>query len=59
MIALDNQPISMVEDTGFVRFVETVQPQYKIPSRKYFTETVIPSILDDVNNGVEKNLYPE
>jgi len=49
MIALDNQPISMVEDTDFVRFVERVQqPQYKIPSRRYFTETVIPSILDAV-----------
>jgi len=43
MIALDKQPISLVEDTSFVK-------------QKVFTKTIICSILGDVKNGIEKSL---
>ena len=39
MIALDCQPISIVEDIGFNYFVKAIEPRHTIPSRKYFSET--------------------
>ena len=44
MIATDNQPFSVVHDTGFSRLVKTLEPRYTLPSRKYFSETVVPDI---------------
>ena len=34
MIALDNQPFSLVEDIGFVRLLQVLEPRYSLPSRK-------------------------
>ena len=45
MIALDYQPVSVVEDVGFLRFVAALEPRYNVPSRKYMTETVLESLL--------------
>ena len=42
MMTLDCQPISIVEDIGFNCFVKAIEPRYTIPSRKYFSETVVP-----------------
>ena len=44
MIALDLQPFSIVEDVGFVRLIQQLEPRYKLPSRRYITESVIPHI---------------
>ena len=38
MIALDNQPFSLVEDIGFVRLLQVLKPRYTFPSRKYLVE---------------------
>lgn len=53
MIALDFQPISIVEDVGFKRLVDTLEPKYNLPSRKYVTETILHKIL---YTGVKKEL---
>jgi len=45
MIALDCQPLTIVEDIGlnsFNSFVKKLEPRYVIPSRKYFSGNVIP-----------------
>lgn len=42
MIALDCQPISIVEDEGFNELMKRVKPNYKLPSRSYMSEKVIP-----------------
>ena len=34
MIALDNQPFSLVEDIGFVQLLQVLEPRYSLPSRK-------------------------
>jgi len=52
MIALDYQPMSVVEDIGFLRFVAALEPRYKVPSRKYMIETV----LRKINVGIKKEL---
>ena len=52
MIALDNQPFSLVEDLGFVRLLQVLEPQYSLPSRKYFVENLLPAIHDEVKSRV-------
>lgn len=44
MIALDNQPSSIVGDVGFTRLLKKALPQYNIASDKYFRENIIPDI---------------
>ena len=55
MIALDLQPFSIVEDVGFVRLIQQLEPPYKLPSRRYITESVIPRISTGNDNGSQKN----
>ena len=52
MICLDNEAFRIVERRGFLRFVSKAYPRYEIPSRHYFSDTVVPKIWE----GVEKEL---
>ena len=52
MFAVDCQPLSMVEDVGFKRVLQILEPHYKCPSRKYFTDTIVPKI----NTGMKKEV---
>ena len=38
------QPLSVVENAGFKQLMHTAEPRFKIPSRPYFTNTVIPAM---------------
>jgi len=49
---MDNQPFSVVEDKGFVRLMSHMEPRYKMPSRKYITETVISKVYEEVKQIV-------
>ena len=40
MLAVDCQPLWMVEDVGFKRVLQVLEPHYKCPSRKYCTDTI-------------------
>ncbi|XP_053158125.1 zinc finger BED domain-containing protein 4-like [Hemicordylus capensis] len=44
MIALDDQPLSIVENVGFRRLLQLLSPDYKIPSRTTFSRRVVPSL---------------
>ncbi|KAJ8980512.1 hypothetical protein NQ317_007932 [Molorchus minor] len=59
MIALDNQPISCVEDIGFRNLIRKLKPKYNMPSRKYFADNIIPRIYNDTRNFVKisRNLH--
>jgi len=46
MIAVDNQPFTIVENVGFINLVKSLEPRYQIPSRKYFSNNIIPTIYD-------------
>ena len=41
MMASDNQPFSMVEDDGFIELMAQLQPRYMLPSRQYFSDTML------------------
>ena len=56
MVALDSQPFSVVEDSGFVSLLKEIEPRYTIPSRKYVTETVLPRIVKGVTDEVRKEV---
>ena len=53
MIVMDNQPFDIVNDIGFARLMAHCKPKYKIPSRSYFTETVLPRCYLAVQNCVK------
>ena len=49
MMALDFQPFSIVSDVGFIRLLNTLEPRYKLPSRHYFTENIIPEMKQSID----------
>jgi len=53
-IALDNQPFSIVQDAGFTKLVEYLEPRFAMPSRKYFTDICLPELYNMVYSHVEK-----
>jgi len=57
MIALDCQPLSIVEDIGFNHFVKALKPRYVIPSRKYLSENVIPKIHEGMKVELMKKVH--
>ena len=54
MMALDCQQFSVVEDQGFVRLLNHLQPCYQLPGRKYFSSTMIPQLYDSCKKTVQK-----
>ena len=52
MIAIDNQPIYIVEDIGFTSLPNHISPKYVIPSRKYFQEKGIAKIDEKHSNSI-------
>ena len=56
MMALDFQPFSIVEDTGFRALINHLDPRYHIPSRKYFSTTLIPEMYDQTKEKVKKTI---
>ncbi|KAJ8332474.1 hypothetical protein SKAU_G00426470 [Synaphobranchus kaupii] len=53
-IALDNQPFSLVEDVGFVRLMNFIEPRYKIPSRRYFSDVALAELQAVIYSNIEK-----
>ena len=51
-IALDHQPLSVVQDRGFKRLVSKLEPRYKIPGRKYLTDVALPALYETVYSHV-------
>uniref|UniRef100_A0A8C5LQ09 BED-type domain-containing protein n=1 Tax=Leptobrachium leishanense TaxID=445787 RepID=A0A8C5LQ09_9ANUR len=53
-IALDDQPFSVVEDIGFRRLMQHIEPRYTLPSRRYFAETCLPATFERVAKHVQE-----
>nr|CAI5833263.1 unnamed protein product [Callosobruchus analis] len=54
MITLDNQPLPIVENTGFINLMRKVKPKYDIPCRRYFTENIIPQLYRETKSEIRK-----
>lgn len=52
MIAIDLQPFSVVEDTGFNRLMAELEPRYVVPSRRYLSDVIMPGIHAKVKHHV-------
>lgn len=46
MIAKEFQPLSLVENIEFRKFVKMLNPSYSIPSRKTVSKSIIPQLLE-------------
>lgn len=56
MMALDNQPFTIVEDEGFIRLMAHLQPRYVIPSRRYFAESGLQQLYEELRAKVAAEL---
>ncbi|KAK0147026.1 Zinc finger BED domain-containing protein 4 [Merluccius polli] len=56
MIAVDDQPFSVVEDEGFSEVLEVAEPRYNKPSRRYFADVALPALHDIVATHIHKLL---
>ncbi|XP_072400230.1 zinc finger BED domain-containing protein 4-like [Diabrotica undecimpunctata] len=54
LFTIDLQPFSLVEDTGFRHFVNTLNPAYQLPSRKYVTNTLLPALYEEKLHNVRE-----
>jgi hypothetical protein len=45
---IDNQSFSTVQDIGFQRLLKAMVPNYVMPSRRHFSEHVIPEIYGNI-----------
>lgn len=55
-IALDDQPFSVVEDVGFRRLIEHIEPRYVMPSRRHFSEVCLPELFNVVATHVHEHI---
>ena len=51
-----HEPFNVVNHTGFTRLMKLVEPCYKLPSDKYFSETLIPEMYQKVCLKVQEAL---
>lgn len=56
MIAIDEQPYSIVQDTGFKLVLEVLEPRYQCPSRKYFTDVALPQLRKEIEEKLREHL---
>lgn len=52
----DYQPFSMVEDEGFRDLITEILPNYEIPSRRYFSETILDNLYETATNELKEKL---
>ncbi|XP_025422227.1 zinc finger BED domain-containing protein 1-like [Sipha flava] len=61
MIVTDYQPLSLVENSGFLEYSKKLQPLFKVPSRKTLTTKLLPNeynkIVIKIKNMLENVAY--
>lgn len=50
------QPYNLVENKAFIDMINTLNPRYKLPGRKYFSQTGIPKLYNDVVEKIKQEL---
>ena len=49
-------PVYNVEKEGFANLLKQFDPQYELPSRKYFSKTAIPKLYESTRESVLRNI---
>ena len=55
-IAMDMLPLHTVDKPGFRKMLQCFDSRYELPTRKYFTQTAIPTLYSKVRDTVEQEL---
>ncbi|XP_017888665.1 zinc finger BED domain-containing protein 1-like, partial [Ceratina calcarata] len=56
MICQDLQPLSIVDDKGFIELLRELEPRYQFPSRNTLRHTILPQVYKSVKDLIMKNL---
>ena len=56
MIAQDSQPLSIVEDKGFLQFCKVMDRKYKVPSRPTVNQVLLPDLFSKTQAKVKTML---
>ena len=56
MIATDLQPISIVEDAGFIKYTSLLDPQYELPSRRTISRKLLPEKYMSAKQSLKQKL---
>ncbi len=56
MICIDLEPISVVQKKGFAKVLQTSEPNYKLPSRQYITEKLLPDLYNKTMSEIKAAL---
>ena len=54
-LAKDMQPFYTVEKPGFKQMIKKLDPKYALPTRKYFSQTEIPTLYTQVMQSVKQD----
>lgn len=55
-MAWDVQPFSVVEDKGSKNLMNVCVPGYKLPTRKYFSNTLLPALYEETKTNLKTDL---
>jgi len=58
-LAKDSLPLYTVDKAGFRNMVETMDPQYDLPSSKYFSKMSIPALYEDTRQKLKLDLQEQ
>ncbi len=56
MIAQDLQPVSIVEDAGFLKFCGALDKKYQVPTRKHVRNVLLPAKFEKVQGQVKDKI---
>ncbi|XP_036344463.1 zinc finger BED domain-containing protein 1-like, partial [Rhagoletis pomonella] len=56
VIALDVQPFSIVNDTGFRALMHKMDPRYKLPSKTYLRDVSLPKVYESLKGQLQSAL---
>jgi len=55
-IAIDMQPVRIVESAGFISLMNELEPRHTIPSRSTFSRNILPELYEETKVKIIKNI---
>ena len=57
MMAKDAEPFHLVEREGFKELISSILPNYKMPSRSYFSRSLMPKMYSEMKSSVKEKVF--